>query len=343
MKIQKNNKINNLENKLISFLKKATKENKKILLIGNKPLDNDYGEIIDNYDIVIRFNLSYYNIKSNKISNKKYGSKTDILIINLNVLNGLFFKFTSEIKNLFDLNIFKNLRKMLSLNSDNVKIVRIYNNYLNFKDISINFYDNIFKTNNLSKYVQVPSLFFNDYCKNIKIKLNKHEKFPWESIKIIPTLGLISILLFLENEIKFDILGFNTESSFYFRNYYNLYSNKWKNKNPINVDKIKSHDTVFEKNLLANLVKYNFIKNIEDSSNNLTNKIINNVKKQMKIDEQNKNLYLNNLFLKKNLNDEEFKKDLNELDCNDEIDNEFDKAITKLKNKRKMFILNKKI
>lgn len=66
--------------KIIDFFQKAKKENKKILLVGNKPLYEKYGEIIDSYDIVIRFNLAYYKLENGELDKEIYGSKTDIIM-----------------------------------------------------------------------------------------------------------------------------------------------------------------------------------------------------------------------------------------------------------------------
>lgn len=51
--------------KFIEHLRNQAIAGNKIIVVGNKDLERDYGDIIDGYDIVIRFSLSnYLGVKS---------------------------------------------------------------------------------------------------------------------------------------------------------------------------------------------------------------------------------------------------------------------------------------
>lgn len=248
--------------KLLKDLVIATKKkNKKILIIGNKPLDKSYANIIDNYDIVLRCSQSYYEIHNNENFRKKYGTKIDYLFLNYPMWSimrdpeyskGKHFYYTMFGKKfLYD---FRNL-----LIEHPVKI--------------ISYCDNLQKKGGNKPVMDAYDCFLEPGSpriihkkhKELLDKLNKKYNTKFETDLLCA--GVFLILYLFLNNINFDILGFSSEGVIWENSYANLVINDnnqniIKNKNN-KVIGLKLHNVNTERAIIKFFSDNNYIKNIE--------------------------------------------------------------------------------
>jgi len=225
--------------KVIEKLKGLNSKNKKILLVGNRPFTEKIGKTIDSYDYVIRFNLNPYFINIGKLDKEYYGSKTDMIMIN-RFTESLFYIKGKPITNFSNEDITKYKKYVRNCGKDIVTIT------------------NLSKLKFLGYYFK--SII--DYCDATTCVLKCFKKlYNFDDLnddpKFVLTMGLYTICFFLLNKIKFDIVGFNLTDQSYERSYYACYEEKRKKKYPNSLEKLKSHSTGFEVDLLNRLYKLN--------------------------------------------------------------------------------------
>lgn len=229
-------------NKLITHLKNATKENKKILLIGNRSIDKELGETIDSYDIVMRFNFSPLMIERGELDKDIYGTKVDIVFLNELVQLAVLGKYDSKISSRFKISDMIEYKEYLE-NSKNLLKVHIVNS----GTYSYNVFDNFSE----KKYYAAKQGM--DNYNKIKEKYSLPEyKNPCPF-----TFGTNIIFLLIRNGIEFDVCGFNFTDYTYDRVYYKMYSNIGKIEHPQKKESLWSHDTNSEREMLDILRKKN--------------------------------------------------------------------------------------
>ena len=173
-----NNNNNNLKNNQ----EKNQEKKNRIIIVGNAPnnLDNEFGKLIDSYDIIIRFNE--FIIKDYE---KYVGTKTTIWVINDLVAIDLLNKYESWLKK-----------------NKHIKIIIVIP----------------YRTNEPEKYYKQRYDLINDFYNksNINNKLDfinkdfvKKIQEKYEFNNTWPSTGLITILYFIEYYKDINITGFN--------------------------------------------------------------------------------------------------------------------------------------
>jgi len=247
---------NNNKKTLKNKQEKCEEEKNKIIIIGNAPtnLDNEFGKLIDSFNIIIR--LNEFIIKDYE---KNIGTKTSIWVINDWVAIDLLNKYKKWLEN--------NIK---------VKILIVIP----------------YRTNEPEKYYKQRYKLINDFYNqsNIKNKLDfinkdfvKKIQEKYEFNNTWPSTGLITILYFIEYYKDINITGFNffqkvkeSDSIHYYNSNDISIHNGFKEKNIVN-------DLISKKNIkkLLNAIEYKNIiiekykepiddsKNIDDYNINL--------------------------------------------------------------------------
>ena len=201
------------------------RKNDRVIIVGSSPivLNNEFGKIIDEYDIVVRFN-DYQTINYEKY----VGSKTSIWVIN----------------DKYGIDLLTKHQKWLSDNIHvNILVMCLYKNKLghitydqNFDKIG-NFYLKSDIKNNL--------LFMSkDFMKSIGNRFN-----------IIPSSGISAILNFMQLYNNITITGFNFLVEVGNHNKFHYYSDDIHNK-PF------SHNSQDEKKIVTKLIEDSKIKKL---------------------------------------------------------------------------------
>ena len=181
--------------------------NKKIILVGNRPLDKDYSQYIDEHDIVIRFNLC--------LGDKRSGRKTDYLFVNngiMKMLNGE--RWSKEF--LFEKKTLNNVKKFYSKNHKNVIIRTQYYNREQFNNLEEKFT----LINGLS------NIYLNDYMlllmlnKKYNLQIDERELENLFTNKRYLSVGAFLMFWLSLNNIEYKSIGFyELEDKEYIRSY----------------------------------------------------------------------------------------------------------------------------
>ena len=210
--------FNNNNKTLKNKKEKCEEEKNKIIIIGNAPnnLDNEFGKLIDSFNIIIRFNE--FVIKDYE---KNIGTKTSIWVINDWVAIDLLNKYENWLEN----NI-------------HVKILIVIP----------------YRTNEPEKYYKQRYELINDFYNKSSIK-NKVDFINKDFVKKIqekyefnntwPSTGLITILYFIEYYKDINITGFN-----FFQKVKESDNIHYYNSNDIS-----SHNGDKEKNIVNDLIQ----------------------------------------------------------------------------------------
>lgn len=225
--------------------------NKKIIVIGNRPLDKNLSHKINNYDIVIRFNNSY---PGNQCKNS--GNKISYLFINNGLTKFVLGRKFSKAK-LMNENSLKNFKNWVNENRSKIVTRYYYNNNNDYNLINKNFIglNNIYNTSENDKLLifgilDMYKLDFNKKIIDDKIRDNVHF-----------TMGFMTILWLLSKKLKFDICGFSKDRDI---DYKIVNSNIWKKMNKSFDNKsLKSHNIELEK-ILKKYLHRNKLFNIID-------------------------------------------------------------------------------
>jgi hypothetical protein len=222
-----NNNNKTLKNKQEKYIK-----NNNVIIVGNAPtnLDNEFGKLINNYDIILRFNE--FVIKDYE---KNIGTKTSIWVINDWVAMDLLNKY----KNWLEKN--KHVEIL-------IVIPYIKNDPENFYQTRYDLINNFYNQSNIKNKLD----FINkDFVKKIQEKYEFNNT--WAST------GLITILYFIEYYKDINITGFN-----FFKKVKESDSIHYYNSNDIS-----NHNGDKEKNIVNDLIKNKRIKKLTLQENNI--------------------------------------------------------------------------
>lgn len=225
--------------KLFNNIKK-----KKICLVGNRPLNNNYGKIIDLYDVVIRFNSGDL-LKINDIS--KYGEKTTYLLINFPIFCKFIKNMNINYLNEFNQSFQKDLKKNI-VDNEKKLIIRANKKY----------YSSKYNILDIGKFNKV-SEFDRNLIENINNKFNLNLD-PYPSGRLHLTCGLALIMIMLLNDMDINIIGFSKITDLL---NYTVYSDKYKNNKTIIKETSVNHNYKKEREMIYELYKNNIINIID--------------------------------------------------------------------------------
>lgn len=233
------------------FFKKIKKYSKNLLLVGSNNSNINLSSKIDNYNVV-RFNV---NIPSPYNQDKNRGLKTDIIFMGNPVLNYFYGKGDKKLEK----NIRKEQLEEVKKKIDN-GVLTIYRN--NFKLFPFFLKGNRFLINNFGMN---PGILDNIV---ITIAVNRWNMsneyiYNYNRNKRHLTSGLFLIFLLLAFGIKPNICFFCKKDDKFYNCNYNKFVNDKVKKNFDKVKRLSHHDVIFERKILDDLIKNDFVSKID--------------------------------------------------------------------------------
>lgn len=225
-------------------------QNKKIIVVGNRPLDKDFSKIVDSYDVVVRFNFSFIGNQD-----PKSGQKLSYLFINNGLTKHLLGRKYSKLRE-FVGDAVAGFNKWAD-NNKNRMITRY--SYVNQEEFNM-LNNTFFLINGLHDVSENDKLLFFLILDQFKLKFDRIKI--QENIKENKhfSLGLVFINWLIFNNFKPDIIGFSKKADV---NYHITYEKLRRNKtSEVDMSKINNHvidleyqiRDFYKKNNLINII-----------------------------------------------------------------------------------------
>lgn len=213
------------------------RKNDSVIIVGNSPivLNNELGKIIDEYDIIVRFN-GYQTINYEKY----VGSKTCIWVLNEEAAIDKLNKDKEWLSN----NI--NVKIIIYCPPNNADGSIRYND----NEKGITYYDD--------NYNKITDFYLNSGIKNDLMFMSKdHLKSITEEYNIMPSSGLSTILNFIQLYNNITITGFNFFNESQNNNKIHYYSDPL-----LPQEKTAQHNSEAEKEIITKIIEESKIKKI---------------------------------------------------------------------------------